>query len=118
MALGLLRPLPAALLTAPAVVSAALGLGWRRFLRRGRSRVAPPALGVAPPALRVAAAAAWAASAVAGCLPAAAARLAGAPASPAPRSCHQPLPKIIATFGSAGSTFTVTSSPALNGAEG
>ena len=56
MALGLLRPPPAALLTAPAVVSAALGLGSRRFLRRGRSRVAPPALGVAPPALGVAAA--------------------------------------------------------------
>jgi hypothetical protein len=42
---------------------------------------------------------------------------AAAAASP-PGSRHQALPKIIATFGSAGSTFTVTSSPALNGADG
>ena len=39
-------------------------------------------------------------------------------AATATRFRHQPLPKIIATLESSGSTFRITDSPALNGAEG
>ena len=40
------------------------------------------------------------------------------PLASAPRPRHQPLPKIIATLGSAGSTLSVTASPVANGADG
>lgn len=58
-------------------------------------------------------------AAVAAVLAAAAPVVAAAPPlSSAPRPRHQPLPKIIATLGSAGSTLSVTASPVANGADG
>ena len=72
-----------------------------RPLRRGRA----PGVALAPS--RVAAAPAVAAPAPA-----------AAPLPSAPRPRHQPLPKIIATLGSAGSTLSVTASPVANGADG